>query len=156
MRRNRLIVEGVDRTGKTTVIKHVLKKTDYAFVTGGESGRGPLGHEAYNRIFNKGQDSRSFFASALDEDDHTLTIFIDTEPELVEKRINDSEDSGMRDGSRIWENIRTYRDVIREAQSRGMSNLYVIENNGSVEDLLAKIDEILELDEKRYSYQRGV
>ena len=146
MKINSICVEGVDRCGKTEIIKLLDKATDYKFIN---VIRGPIGYEAYNRMFNKGQDSEAFKATGIIMSEYTVTIFIRCREETLRQRMIDTNEilrgcNSVEDSLLVMmERQSRYLDVFKEASFWPMKNLYVIDNDGPLEETVAQIVALL-------------
>jgi len=148
MRANVLIIEGHDKSGKDSIRLALDKKFNYEFIN---VVRGPIGYEAYNRMFKKHQDSKAFKETAKRMDEFSVTVFLDVDEETLKRRMISTgevvHDCPLdADPFKVaYARKEFYKGVVEEAESVwGLKNVHVIDNNGTIEEAVEKISSLLE------------
>lgn len=83
-----IIIEGVDRTGKTELINEINKQTSYRHII---RDRGPIGYRAYSIIFNRDAELLNGYCdlekSLAEIDDITIVYLYCETDELIKRCI---------------------------------------------------------------------
>jgi len=150
---NTIIYEGADRVGKDSLRLAIDKKYDYKYIN---VVRGPVGYEAYNRMFNKGQDTEAFKETARIMSKFSVALFIRCSEETLARRMRDTRE-GLRGCKDVEESIRVmmerqrvYWDTFTEASSSwgrlgdGLRNFHVIDNDGTLDEAIERVSQILD------------
>jgi len=145
MKINMICFDGVDRSGKDTVRVKCDRMFDYSLIN---VVRGPIGYVTYNRQFNKGQDEEAFIETARVLDGVMITIYLRNSVETLEERCRATNEV-LRDGRSISEQKELYESVVAEATTKwGLENVHVVDNDGPIEDTMARIADIV----RKYGY----
>lgn len=155
MKISTIIYEGVDRSGKDSIRMAVDKRLDYEFIN---INRGPIGYEAYNRIFKKGQDSDLYKDTMRRLDEFSITVFIHCRNYTLRERMILTNEV-LRGCSNVEESLEVmmerqdvYFNTFNEAKSswgdengviKPLRNLFVVENDGLLEEAVDKIVDLL-------------
>jgi len=100
-----LIIDGMDRTGKTSVIKEINKQTNYAPLI---IDRGPIGYKAYSELFNKDNKPEDYdmLETSLLHVNH-LCVYLFADENIIYNRCIDTNEPLIYKG--IRENLRLYK-----------------------------------------------
>lgn len=85
-----IFFEGVDKTGKTTLVKEVLKKTNYKHVV---YDRGVISQIVYDFVFDRDPDPAIKEALTYLKKANAIIFLCEAENELIEKRLNDENET---------------------------------------------------------------
>jgi len=88
-----LILDGMDRSGKTSVIDMINKQTGYTPVI---IDRGPIGYKAYGELYNKENRPEDYdiMEEQLKGVDH-LCVYLYADEEVIEQRCRDTSEKEM-------------------------------------------------------------
>lgn len=147
-----VIFEGLDKTGKTTLINEIAKKTTYEYIL---RDRGPAGYIAYDRIYNRKQKDEARLkryendALSLWRTNDYIVIYCKTKWEIVEKRLKDHKEECDYD---YKEAQKIYTDVIKAAYPQ--AKVYTLDTSNKDIDTCVKIvlSQIKKAEEKRIEF----
>lgn len=86
-----LVYEGMDKTGKDTLIRKVAEATGFKYV---HINRGPIGYMVYDEIYNRSsEESIERFENDWNKlKNDAMVIYLTTDLNIIEKRIREHND----------------------------------------------------------------
>jgi len=139
-----IIFEGVDKTGKSTLLKEVLKRTNYKHIV---YDRGPVSQIVYSYLFDRDLDSSIYYVTSTLRNLKNLIVLCVADCDIIEQRLKDVNEE-LPDQLK---DIKTVQKMFEaESYILGFNVLRVDTTNASVDEcidmILNKIKEIEEND----------
>jgi len=139
-----IIFEGVDKTGKSTLLKEVLKRTNYKHIV---YDRGPVSQIVYSYLFDRDLDSSIYYVTSTLRNLKNLIVLCVADCDIIEQRLKDANEE-LPDQLK---DIKTVQKMFEaESYILGFNVLRVDTTNASVNEcvemILNKIKEIEEND----------
>lgn len=139
-----IIFEGVDKTGKSTLLKEVLKRTNYKHIV---YDRGPVSQIIYSYLFDRDLDSSIYYVTSTLRNLKNLIVLCVADCDIIEQRLKDANEE-------LPEQLKDIKTVQKmfEAESYilGFNVLRVDTTSASIDEcvemILNKIKEIEEND----------
>lgn len=104
-----IFFEGVDKTGKTTLVKEVLRKTNYKHVV---YDRGVISQVVYDFVFDRDPDPAIKEAMTYLKKANAIIFLCEAKNELIEKRLNEANETLPKELSDIGRIKRYFRAAV--------------------------------------------
>lgn len=131
---SRIEIEGVDRTGKDTLLKYIEQMTNYKYVL---HARGLVSQIVYSKIYKRYYD----YSKVIEDNGNTLIIYLTCDKEDLKLRHKISNEPEIN----IDRDIEAFEDITDKLADMGLKILTFNTSNWTPYEIAKKVLEFLEV-----------